>query len=197
MIKCFLSLYWQFYCLAKAKFYHIFEFFVSMKYFLYYICRSLISVELTLYHILESFVNMKLKVLYHVCRLLVGVECGFSIVDFSACASLSFALFSFSIFDFLVLGTSIYPFFYRSRLLFFSIRDFLAFVASTHQTFRLFFVIIVFKETLKCWFVFIVVGKLDQDYCLIIFKDPKVSYLNNFFLILDMNLVDCLAIVTH
>ena len=177
---------------------HVYGPFISMGYFLRHVCRSLVSMGLTLHHVFGPLVSVELEVLYYVCGLLVSMRCGFSVVDLSACTSLRFRLFSFSTFDLSTIGTSTYQFFCRSRLFSFSVGSFLAFVASTRQTFWLFFFIIVFRrEALECWFIFIVVRKLGQSFSLVIFKDPKVFYLNDFILILDVNPVNCVIIVTY
>lgn len=93
---------------------HVFEFLVSIKLeVLHDICRFLIIVELILHHVFEFLVSIELEVLHHICRFLVNMVYSFSIIDLSAYASLGFPLFSFNIFDFLAIDTSIYQFFVR------------------------------------------------------------------------------------
>lgn len=145
----------QLYCSAGAGFHHVFGLFVNVGLFLHHVCGPLVSVgyslrhvcgplvsvELTLHHVFGPLVSVELEVLHHVCGLLVSVRCGFSVVDLPACASLRFRLFFFSTFDLSAIGTSTHQFFCRSRLLSFSVGGLSAFVASTRQTFWLFFFI--------------------------------------------------------
>lgn len=160
---------------VKLTLYYIFRPLINVRNFLYYVYEPLVSMELSLHHIFRSLVSVELEILHRVYGLLVSVGYGFSIVDLLACANLKFWLFSFNIFYFSAIGTSTYQFFYRNRLFSFKVNGFLAFVTSTRQTFWLIFFIIVFeREALKCWLVFIIVRKLGQSLCLVIFKDSKI-----------------------